>query len=159
MKTLANILLEKLAERRPDAGRQTFEAAEGAWAASLSADRCDELGCLVGDLTLRRTAPAAAARPVRAWAERVARRAVGLLESLKVVEVDAGRDQALLRSDEPARQGDEVFYYEVLLKGDAEASLRRVRGSRQTAARRAQVPFAVTHEALAKVVTALTADE
>jgi hypothetical protein len=155
--TLASILLEKLAEWRPAPGRQTLEAADGPWAVAVTADRGDQLGCLVWELALRRTAPAESPRPVRDWAERVARRARGLLESLKVVEVDAGRDAAVLRSDEPDRRGDEVFYYEVFLKGDAEATLRRFRGSRQAAGRREQVPFAVTHEAIAKLVGDLTA--
>src|SRR5262249_60828462 len=68
--TLNEILLQKLAEWRP-ATRQTLTAAEAGWNVAVSADRCDELGCLVWEVTLARTAPAEAATPLRAWAERV----------------------------------------------------------------------------------------
>ena len=70
-------------------------------------------------MTLRRSTPLAGgdAAALRAWADRIAGRARGLLEPLKVIEVDAERDEAILRSDTPAAQGEDRFYYEVHLKG------------------------------------------
>jgi hypothetical protein len=156
---LDEILVGKLADWRP-AGRQTLHVApEGSgWALTLGADRADEVGCLVWELALRRTTPAPAGETVKAWADRVARRVTGLLEPLKVVEVDDPRNEALLRSREAARRGDELFYYELLLKGTAEALLRRYRGAAQPNGRREQVAFPLTHEAVAKLVGDLTAD-
>ena len=45
--TLNETLLQKLAKWRPT-GRQTLDvtAADAAWRVSVSADRCDALGCL-----------------------------------------------------------------------------------------------------------------
>jgi hypothetical protein len=156
--TLGETLLQRLADWRPQ-GRQTLTAApEGAgWTVAVTADRCDEVGCLLWELTVRRT-PAKAGTSVQAWAERAADRVTGLLEPLKVYEVDPLRDEALLRSDGPAQRGETLFYYELLLKGPGEALLRRYRAAHNGQARREQVTFALTHESLAKLVNDLTAD-
>ena len=154
--SLENTLLEKLADWRPD-GRQPLVVPGEPWAVCLTADRSDQVGCLMWELTLRRCPPAASAT-LQAWAERVAGRVTGLLEPLKLLEVDTLRDEALLRSEEPARRGERVFYYELLLKGRGEALLRRYHGAHHGQARREQVAFALTHEALAKLVADLTAD-
>jgi hypothetical protein len=154
--TLNEILLQKLAEWRP-AARQTLTVAEAGWTVALSADRCDELGCLVWEVTFTRTASSEVATPLRTWAERVADRATGLLENLQLLEVDPLRNQAQLRSDEPAQRGPDVFYYEVLLNGGGDASVRRFRANRISGQRREQVAFALTHEALAKLVADVTA--
>ena len=58
-------------------------------------------------------------------AEQVCQRVTGLLEPLRLVEVDAPRQSALLRSEQPGQRGDERFYYEVLLDGDGGATVRR----------------------------------
>jgi hypothetical protein len=111
-------------------------------------------------MTLRRAAPPAGDAPsLRDWAARIARRVTGLLEPLKVIEVDLPRGEALLRSDEPAHRGDDLFYYEVVLRGAREANVRRYHGARPPNARRKQVSFALTHEAIAKLAFDLTADK
>lgn len=157
--TLDEALQEKLAEWRSDSRRSLTASAEGGpWSVALTADRADPLGCLVWELTLRRATPPGPDRPLQAWSERTAGRITGLLEPLKVVEVDGLRNEAMLRSDKPARRGDELFYYELLLKGSGEALLRRYHASRRGKARREQVAFALTHDALAKLVADLTAD-
>ena len=157
--TLDEALLQKLAEWQPGAGRQTLSSPDpaGAWAVAVTADRSDALGCLVWELTLRRAAEPAAGETLAAWAERAAGRVTGLLEPLKVLEVDVTRDQALLRSGAPARRGEQVFYYEVILTGVRAAAVRRYRAERQGDARREQVAFALTHEALAKLAADLAA--
>ncbi len=153
--TLNEALLQRLSKWRT-AARQTLDVGGDGWAVSVAADRSDDLGCLVWDLAVRRATPPAEPVAVRDWAERLARRTTGLLEHLKLLEVDAERRQALLRSDEPSRRGDEVFYYEILLGGDGAASVRRYQSSRN-GGRREQVGFALTHEALAKLVGDLAA--
>jgi hypothetical protein len=80
----------------------------------------------------------------------VALRATGLLEPLRVIEVDAGRNEAVLRSTAPARKGERVAYYEVRLYGLDRAVVHRFTAER-TQSGREQVAFALTHEVLAKL--------
>ena len=159
--TLNEALLEKLASWKPPPGRASLGvSAEGSpWTANVVADETNPLSCLLWELSLRRTKPN---RPstetvLKTWAERVSQRGTGLLENLHVVEVDAVRQQAQLRSEEPAQRGDEIFYYELLLTGTYEVLLRRYKAPGQGAGRREQVASPITHEALAKLVSALVA--
>jgi hypothetical protein len=158
--TLDETVLQKLADWRPSAGRQTLNlpTAGSGWNVALTADRHDELGSLVWELILNRAA-AAPDNSLGGWADRVAGRVTGLMEPLKVVEVDAARGEALLRSEEPGRRGGKVFYYEVLLKGVTSVSLRRYQAAPNGTGKREQVAFALTNEALAKLVADLTADK
>src|SRR5215470_8087547 len=124
--TLENTVLAKLAEWHPPAGRHTLTVPDGAaWAASVTADRSDALGCLVWELAVRRTAEAPAGETLRGWAERIAGRVVGLLEPLKVHEIDAERNEGVLRSVAPSQRGESLFYYEVLLYGTSAATVHR----------------------------------
>jgi len=152
-------VLRKTAEWRvPAGGRQTLAIPDegSGWAAAVTADRSDELGCLVWEITVRRTSAAAA--DVRPWAERVAGRVTGLLEPLEVVEVDTRLNEALLRSAQPTQRGDAVLYFEVRLKGTGEATLRRFQAFHQEGKPREQVLFPLTHEALTKVVGDVAGD-
>ena len=112
-------------------------------------------------MRLGRAVPTAGNDPeaLRSWAERVAGRATGLLEPLRLVEVDGARDEALLRSEQPARRDEQLHYYEVVLRGRGEADVRRYQASHQPGSRREQVPFALTHEAVATLASDLTAPE
>jgi hypothetical protein len=149
-------LLEKLGDWRPSEGRQSLLVNDetAGWTTTLTADRADQLGCLVWELTLRKSAPVAL--PLDKWAGRVAERATGLLESLKVVEIDAGRGEALLRSESPANAGEQVAYYEVVLNSAGNSNLRRFAAPRTGPGKRDQTAFAVTHEAIAKLAFDLT---
>jgi len=155
--TLDDTLLQKLAEWRPAGGRQTLNLPDegSGWRVALTADRCDDLGCRVWELELARTAPAPEGLTLRSWAERVATRVTGLLETLQVVEVDDERGEALVRSNEPRRRGETVSYYEVLLRGTSVAFARRYQATGQ-GSRREQIAFALTHEVLAKLAADLT---
>jgi hypothetical protein len=73
-----------------------------------------------------------------------------LLEPLAVLEVDVLRNEALLRSHPQTRRADKLCYYECLMNGTGQASLRRHQNTQQLGSRRRQVAFALTHEALAK---------
>jgi hypothetical protein len=72
------------------------------------------------------------------------------------VEVDGERQQAQLRSEEPLQRADKRFYYEVVLGASGSAVLRRFQAATNHT-RREQVTFALTHEALAKLVSDVTA--
>ncbi len=162
--TLSETVLRKVADwRLPGNKRQTLSIPDEGlgWAVEIQADRNDELGCRVWELLVRRThrlqRPKAGA--LRAWADRAAARVTGLVESLKVVEVDETRNEALLRSSKPSRRGKTISYFEVLLKGTLEASVRRYRGYHETGHRREQISYPLAHESLAQVVADLTAED
>src|SRR5262249_44148854 len=141
----------------PDSGRANLEVAhpESGWTAGLQADRVEALSCRLWELTLK---PAAGAAPpdLKARAEQLAARVTGLLEPLSLLEVDAAQGVAQLRSDKPGHWGDGQFYYEVLLHAGGGTSVRRYQAPGKDQPRRQQVPFTLTHEALAKLVTDLT---
>jgi len=126
------------------------------WTVAVTADRCDVLGCLVWEAAMRRTGSVPRGETLRTWADRIAGRVTGLLEPLKVHEIDAERNEGLLRSASPAQRSGNVFYYEVQLRGTNEAVIRRFQAT-HTAGKREQVQFALTHEALAKLTADLTA--
>ena len=151
--TRTESLLPKLSEWKPAGlGRHSLAAAlpESGWAVQLTADKADSLSCLVWELTLTRAGDAPAGFALKEWAEGVARRATGLLEPLRLLEVDDARGEALLRSDAPAPKGERLAYYEVNLFAAGRAVVRRFLASRAESGRE-QVAFALTHEVLAKL--------
>jgi hypothetical protein len=155
--TLSDLVLQKLADWRPPGNeRSTLNIPDqgAGWSIALAADRCDELGCLVWELTLQPRADLVAKQraTVKTWAEQSAVRVCGLLEPLKVVEIDAQRNEAILRSEQPTERGEKSAYYELFFYGTTRAVLRRYQVVRPGGQRREQIVFALTHEALAKVV-------
>ncbi len=158
--TLENTLRQKLSEWRPASeGRHTLSVLDdqAGWTATLTADRQDQIGCVIWELALRRTAATPAAG-LKAWADRAAKNVKGLLETLAVVEVDAARNEALLRSGDPSRRGEAVSYYEIRLKGTTDALVQRFQGSTH-GGKRTQVPFTLTHEVVAHLAADLASDE
>lgn len=151
--TRTESLLPKLSEWKPAGeGRHSLAVAlpEVGWAVHLTADKTDSLSCLVWELTCARTDEAPAGFTLKGWAEGVAQRATGLLEPLRLLEVDDARGEALLRSDAPAKKGERLAYYEARLFAAGRATVRRFLASR-TESGREQVAFALTHEVLAKL--------
>jgi hypothetical protein len=157
--TLDETVLRRLADwQAPRDSRQTLAVPDegSGWAVSLTVDRHDDLSSALWDLHLQRVVAAPAEITLQRWANDVAKRVTGLLEALWVLEIDAQRNEALLRSNEPSRRKGDLFYYEVLLKGTQTANVRRYQAS-PGGGRREQVPFVLTHEALAKFVGDLAA--
>lgn len=149
--TLAEKLRGKLSEWRPaGTGRHAWTDTDPAagWAVHLVADRADSLSCLVWELTLTRTGDAPAGRAVAGWAADIAGRVGGLLEDLKLYEVDTTRDEGVLRSDAPTAKSGKLGYYEVRLQGLGKAVVRRYAADPAVPGRQ-QVAFALTHEVLA----------
>jgi len=153
--TLENNLRAKLAETPAQSGRHDLHVSEEPWNVYITADKRDELSCLVWELTLRRANPGQGS--LAEWGEQATGRVTGLLEPLKVYEIDNNRREALLRSAGPARRDGQVFYYEVLLHDTSSATVRRFQAHEEPGQKRVQIPFAVTNEALIKLVTDLTA--
>jgi hypothetical protein len=156
--TLEKILCQKLASWRPPGGRHELTVSDegSAWTVTVTADRCDEVGCLLWEMSL--ASAAARGLDLQTWAQRVVARVTGLLEPLKIVEIDLVHNQSLLRSTTPSRRGDMLHYYEVLLHGTSRAEVRRYQGKPSATGPREQLAFALTHEVLVKLVTDLAAD-
>ena len=155
--TLENKLLQSLAESKPLGDRHELTVSEGAWTAHLTYDRRDELSGRLWEVSLHRNR--AAEGSVQAWADRIAQRVAGLMEPLKVVEVDAAIQEALLRSTAPTAKGEQRFYYEIHLRAMANATVRRFQAAQPTGKKRTQIAFALTHETLAKLVADVTAEK
>jgi hypothetical protein len=155
--TLDELLLQKLAKWRPDNNEPTLDVADPAsgWTVRLTADRVEEVGSRLTELTLSRTTPLAGV-DLNTRAGLVASQVTGLLEQLRLIEIDSERNTALLRSQGPSQRGEKLFYYEVLLQADGGCSLRRYQASQQVGSRREAVSFTLTHDALAKLVNDLT---
>lgn len=155
--TLDEILLQKLANWRPERGRPVLEVADAAtgWGVRLTTDCVEQVGSRLQEVALLRLSPLASA-DLQTRAEVLSRRITGLLEPLRLIEVDTGRQTALLRSQAPNQRGDSLFYYEVRLQGDGSCTLHRYQAAQQAGSRRQQVAFTLTHEALAKLIADLT---
>ena len=155
--TLENKLLQKLAETQPVGERHELTITDGVWSAHLNFERRDELSGRLWEVRLVRQT--AATGDLSSWANRVAARVAGLMESLKVVEVDDVQQQALLRSVAPTVKDQDLFFFEVQLRGTTQATIHRYQGSQQPGKRREQIAFALTHETLAKLVADVTSEK
>jgi hypothetical protein len=131
---------------------------EAGWTAAVTAEATDTVGSRLTELSVVRPAVPTTGDDLKQWANRTAERVTGLLEPLKLIEVDATRSEAILRSETAADRGKSVEYYEVLLRGRQSASLKRYQAPKSDSGKRRAVPFALTHETIAKVVGDLTAE-
>jgi hypothetical protein len=160
--TQNDLLLNNLTDWRPaGTGPHSFgHALDSGWTVAVTADAADTVGCRLTELAVARPAPAkpATAADLKRWAGRTVARTTGLLEPLKLIEIDPTRSEAVLRSETPAVRGASVEYYELLLRGRQAATLKRYKAPRTGAGRRRGIPFALTHEAIAKLAGDLTAD-
>src|SRR5689334_8132926 len=122
--TLAETLSSKLAEWRPAPGHAKVSEADTAtgWSATLTVDKADALSCPLSELAVARATGRYETKP---WAESLTRRVTGLMEPLRIVEIDAVRDEAILRSDAPTVRGDRRAHYELRLRRGNSATLTR----------------------------------
>jgi hypothetical protein len=154
--TLAETLLPKLGDWRPAGeGRHATAIAlpDHGWTVHLTAERVDSLGSRLNQVELTRDIPVAEDTALlEAHARRAAGRVTGLLEPLRVVEVDAGRNTVLLRSDGPQKKADTVSYHEVRFLGRNRVTIERFQAAKGSPAKRSAVAFTLTHEGLAKLV-------
>ncbi len=156
--SLSEAVQEKLAEWRPTAGeRRPLAITDGAsgWTIALTAERNDEVASLLWEVELRNTNPLAP--DLASFATMIAEHATSSLEAMKVLEVDAARSEAIVRTSQPSKHKDAVRYYEVLVSGTTALTLRRFRGFIEEPKKREQIAFPLTHEALSAVISNLTA--
>ncbi len=145
--TLENTLRHQLSN--PEAGG--FHVHAAGWNVTVAVDKSDSLSCSLTDLTLERNAPIQ--EELHLWAARIADYVTGLLEPLRVVEVDQPLGKAMLRSEMPMQKDGKSFYYELLLErtNRSRANLRRYAGDRSGSERREAVAFVLTHDAIVKL--------
>src|SRR5207253_256627 len=153
--------LPKLAEWRPTSpGRATFthEDAASGWSVALVADKADALSCQLWSFTLEKLpAPKALDEAeLRQRAQAVAAKVTGLMEPLRVIEVDSQRGEALLRSESPNLRNEKRSHYELGLTAARRATLRRFQAPSDPTGKRQQVGFTLTHEVLGNLVEDLT---
>jgi hypothetical protein len=110
----------------------------------------DRLGCRLREIRIARNRTGT---DLAQEAERLAKRVTGLLEKLKIHEIDQGLGIAVLRSDTPAVQGDSRSYFELTLSSDR-VTLKRWRSSCAISGRTPS-DFTITHEALTKLLNDL----
>ncbi len=155
--TLGETVLSKLAEWRPaGSGRHIFRYADAGsgWAISLAVEKTDELSCQLSEVTCEH---AVVKEPdLASWANALAQHVTGLMEPLKVIEIDEQRNEAILRSEEPTTRGDRRAHFELKLQGTRRATLTRYAAETAPAAQRKSIAFALTRESLSKLVDDLT---
>ena len=151
--TLAKNLRQALNDPT-QSGEGTVAAAAGPWQATASTAHRDKVGAEINELTVERKDPGPGG--VKAWADNFANRSRGLLEPLKVHEVDAARGEALVRSTPPAKEDGRTDYYEVKLQGTQKASVKRYRNED---GKRQDIPFALTHDSVGRLVDDLTGSQ
>lgn len=106
-------------------------------------------------LTMLRVTPEQAMKvTLKDKAAHLSERITGLMEKLSVIEIDDSRGEALLRSDSPVANEDQRLYYELLAQRQGATTLHRYQGS-MLRSQRKEVPFVLTREALAKLITDL----
>jgi hypothetical protein len=157
MTNLSETLLQKLSNWRPQSPSQPLEIADAVsgWKVAIQAVRADEMACMVWEVQVGRTNPLPSGAPYAERAGRLAESVTGLMEPLRVVEIDDARGEAQLRSAEPRARGTELFFHELMVDKHGAATLRRFRSGPATP-RREQVAFTMTHEALTKLINDLT---
>jgi hypothetical protein len=150
--TLESKVLKSLAEWRTDSASGSITDETAGWCVDLNVDRADVVGMRLNEVVLRPTSVREG--DLKEHAGRIAAGVTGLMERLALIEIDEDKRTAMLRSEQPVRREDELFYYEVLADATGVMTLRRYQTS-VTPAKRQQVPFALTHEALARVAAEL----
>lgn len=152
-----DLLLQNLADWRPSTAEQplSLQHDESGWQVRLIAEAVDTIGARVWEVVLNRHKLPAETRPLADQAHHIASKVTGLMEPLRLIEVDSARNFAQLRSDTPSQRGDTRAYYEVLRHTDGHTTLRRFETTQ--GGKRRQVAFALTHEILVKLVADLTA--
>ena len=153
--TLAETLPQNLSDL-PAGGATSHEIAADDWNAELNLDRTDGLASVVRSLKVTRQTPSPAGATLAGWGDHVAERVHGLLEDVRVIEVDSTIDRAILRSETPAVQGGRRSYYEIELHGTDAATVQRFTADRDAGTPRQTTGFTLTHEVLGRLVDDLT---
>lgn len=149
--TLENTLRQQL--NNPQSGG--FQVSHGDWTVFVAVDKMDSLSCALKELSLKKaTSPTV---DVDSWATRVAAKATGLLEPLRLIETDRTLAKALLRSATPSVQDGKALYYELVLEASTHATATLHRYAGQHGEKREAISFVLTHDAIVKLVADIAA--
>jgi hypothetical protein len=154
--TLGETLLSRLAESRRTNGDRYIRHTDTAkgWSVTVEVEKTDALSCQVASVTCERLG--GVAPELGAWASALAKQVRGLMEPLRVVEIDQVRGEAILRSDAPTTRADRRAHFELHLFSNRKATLARYAAGLEPTSRRERVPFALTLESLGKLVDDMT---
>lgn len=158
MKT-ADTLIHQLADGeilKTNQGRLEFVAGASRWTLSCDSESLDSVGGRFRKVRLDRSL-GAPSQSLDARAAITANRLTGMLESIKLVEVDQQGRIAQLRSSVPAIRGTARHYYELQIQDANAITLERFQFD-SAAGKREAIPFTLTYDALAKLVDDLTND-
>jgi hypothetical protein len=144
--TLEKTLRQQLNKTEPGG----FHVCSGDWTVTLLADKSDSLSCALTELTLDRAAPIR--EDLETWARRIAAAATGLMEPLRLIEVDRPLGKALLRSETPSLLDGKAFYYELVLERTTRSQATLQRYAALNGVKRTSVAFVLTHDAVIKLV-------
>jgi hypothetical protein len=149
---LAETFLPKLVEHRPSSpGRSTLTHTDSTsgWSVTATIEKADALSSQLWEVSLHRAKPEVTdPAAMKQWAEAIAGRVTGLMEPLRVLEIDNLGNEAVLRSETVTERNEKRFHYEVKLQGTHAATLRRYQAGIDSNSKREQVPFVLTHETL-----------
>ena len=143
--TLEKLLRRKLSEAPAANERHDFMVTDetSGWSLHLTADRRDAWSTVAWELNLRRPP---AQGDVAAWAQNVVAQTGGLLEALRVVEVDKLHDRACsCEPATPSEQDDKLAYYELILQGTQSVAMCRFQGRNASGKARAD-PVSRAHQ-------------
>lgn len=154
--TIAETLQQKLGDWKPvgeDRHWLSIDLGHNDWVISIEADRVESLGTLFHQIDLHQTPSKQLTPDVLENASRsIANRVTGLLEDLKLIEIDQLKGIAIIRSDKPKNRDDHVEFYQLTLTKDNHIAIQRFKASRHSPAHREQIHFALTHEVVAKMI-------
>jgi hypothetical protein len=126
------------------------------WEVRIAAHQSEAIGARVWEIQASSKSGPDRLKTALEWAKAIVGRVSSLPEKLCLVETDPLSRQALLRSAAGERAGDEsTRYFEVRLTGTTEMRLKRYEAQQDHGQPRKQISFAITHEALAKLITDL----
>ena len=150
-----NSLMKTLNELKPSgAFPQRLLMRDPSVAATIEMD-VHKLDSLSIQLSMLRVSPEAPSKvALKDKAADLAQRITGLLEKLSVIEIDDDRGEALLRSNSPVVNDEQRLYYELIAQRQGTTTLNRYQGS-MLRSNRKEVPFILTREAMAKLITDL----
>lgn len=148
--SLASQLVNEL---RAGAGQapRSIVVAQGPRIMQCQALQCDSLAVTLHSLTLETQELAGATvDQLKAASQDLAARVNYLLEPIAPIEADAEGCTVQMRSKPPAKDDDGRRYYELLLRRGGSAALTRY--EKQPGQPRVQVPAALTHEVVGRLV-------
>jgi DNA helicase HerA-like ATPase len=153
--TFADRLLQKLADWQPTGkGRQPFDFVdESGWKIHMTAERAESLSIELWDVSF--THDAGFERPLVDLANSVAAKVNSLMEPLRVIEIDADKSEARLRSASPTIRNGHRGHFEIVVT-PVKAEVRRYRAALDPGAKREPTAFALTHDVLGKLIDDIT---